>query len=80
MTVSDNSEMDVDIPETPEPLDPREPEVGDELESNPENETPVESTEPTPTVETTTPAPSTKSRCYPSRQHQPPNRFDSQTW
>ena len=72
-TVSDDSEIDVDIPDTPEP---REPDVID----NPETETPEEPTEPTPPEEPSAPDPSTESRRYPTRQRRAPERFDSQTW
>ena len=57
----DDSEMDMDIPEIPELFDPREPEVRDKPEKTPEDETPVETTELTPTVETNAPGPSTES-------------------
>ena len=76
-TVSDDGEIDVDIPEMPEP---QEPEGGDKTENTPETETPAEPADPTPTVETNAPGPSTESQRYPNRQCQPPNRFDSQTW
>ena len=58
ITVSDDTEIDVDIPKTHEPC---EPEGGDETESTPETETTAESADPTPTVETNAPGPSTKS-------------------
>ena len=73
VTVSDDSEIDVDIPDTPEP---QEPDVID----NPETETPEEPTEPTPPEEPSAPDPSTESRRYPIRQRRAPERFDSQTW
>ena len=73
VTVSDDSEIDVDIPDTPEP---QEPDVID----NPETETPEEPSEPIPPEEPSAPDPSTESRRYPTRQRQAPERFDSQTW
>ena len=77
ITVSDDIGIDVDLPKTPEPC---EPEGGDETEGTPETETTTESTDPTPTVETNVPGPSTVSRRYPDRSRRPPNWFDAQTW
>ena len=77
ITVSDDGKIDMDVPETPEP---RELEGGDATGSTPETDTPADSTDPTPTVETNSPDTSTESRRYPDRQRRPPNRFDSQTW
>ena len=55
VTLSDDSEIDVDIPDTPEP---QELDVID----NPETETLEEPTEPTPPEEPSAPDPSTESR------------------
>ena len=64
ITVSDDTEIDVDLPEVPETL---EPGGGNETVSTPETETTAESADPTPTVETNAPGPSTESRRYPDR-------------